>query len=84
MLVKNFGIYLRENSLKALHQINYTKELADMQSEFYSFAGILRVGRLKEEGKATNEMISILKRNNVKIVRNQEIPGYAWRKWYIR
>ena len=25
----------------------------------------LRVGRLKDEGKATNEMVSILKRNNV-------------------
>ena len=42
------------------------KKLADMQSEIaIGLQASLRVGRLKEEGKATNEMISILKRNNV-------------------
>ncbi|MBF95770.1 MAG: Acyl-CoA dehydrogenase [Alphaproteobacteria bacterium MarineAlpha9_Bin4] len=42
------------------------KKLADMQSEIaISLQAAFRVGRLKDEGKASNEMISILKRNNV-------------------
>ena len=42
------------------------KKLADMQSEIaIALQATLRVGRLKDEGQATNEMVSILKRNNV-------------------
>ena len=37
-----------------------------MQSEIaIALQAAFRVGKLKDEGKATNEMISILKRNNV-------------------
>ena len=56
---KQFGKPLASNQL-------VQKKLADMQSEIaIALQASLRVGRLKEEGKATNEMISILKRNNV-------------------
>ena len=42
------------------------KKLADMQSEIaIAMQANLRVARLKDENKATSEMISILKRNNV-------------------
>ncbi len=41
------------------------KKLADMQTEIaLGLQGALRVGRLKEEGKFTPEMLSLLKRNN--------------------
>ena len=56
---KQFGKPLAANQL-------VQKKLVDMQSEIaIALQASLRVGRLKEEGKATNEMISILKRNNV-------------------
>ena len=56
---KQFGKPLASNQL-------IQKKLADMQSEIaIGLQASLRVGRLKDEGKATNEMISILKRNNV-------------------
>ena len=65
---KQFGKPLAANQL-------IQKKLADMQSEIaIGLQASLRVGRLKDEGKATNEMVSILKRNNVgkalDIVRN--------------
>ncbi len=42
------------------------KKLADMQSEIaIAMQANLRVARLKDENRATSEMISILKRNNV-------------------
>ena len=42
------------------------KKLADMQSEIaIAHQATLRVGRLKDNNKSSNEMISILKRNNV-------------------
>ena len=42
------------------------KKLADMQSEIaIAHQATLRVGRLKDSNKSSNEMISILKRNNV-------------------
>ncbi len=42
------------------------KKLADMQSEIaIAHQATLRVGRLKDQNKSNNEMISILKRNNV-------------------
>ena len=42
------------------------KKLADMQSEIaIAHQATLRVGRLKDRNKSSNEMISILKRNNV-------------------
>ena len=41
------------------------KKLADMQTEIaLGLAACLRVGRLKEEGRATPEMFSLVKRNN--------------------
>ena len=56
---KQFGKPLAANQL-------IQKKLADMQSEIaIALQASFRVGRLKDEGKATNEMISILKRNNV-------------------
>ena len=56
---KQFGKPIAANQL-------VQKKLADMQSEIaIALQASLRVGRLKDEGKATNEMISILKRNNV-------------------
>ena len=56
---KQFGKPLAANQLIQL-------KLADMQSEIaIALQASLRVGRLKDEGKATNEMVSILKRNNV-------------------
>ena len=55
---KQFGKPLAANQLIQL-------KLADMQSEIaIASQASLRVGRLKDEGKATNEMVSILKRNN--------------------
>lgn len=42
------------------------KKLADMQSEIaLGYLASLRAGRLKDQGKGSNEMISIIKRNNV-------------------
>ena len=56
---KQFGKPLAANQL-------IQKKLADMQSEIaIAHQATLRVGRLKDEEKETNEMISILKRNNV-------------------
>ena len=56
---RQFGKPLAANQL-------IQKKLADMQSEIaIALQATLRVGRLKDEGKANNEMISILKRNNV-------------------
>lgn len=41
------------------------KKLADMQTEItLGLQGALRVGRLMDEGRATPEMISLMKRNN--------------------
>ena len=55
---KQFGKPLAANQLIQL-------KLADMQSEIaIASQASLREGRLKDEGKATNEMVSILKRNN--------------------
>ena len=56
---KQFGKPLASNQL-------IQKKLADMQSEIaLAHQATLRVGRLKDENKSNNEMISILKRNNV-------------------
>ncbi len=55
---KQFGRPLAANQL-------VQKKLADMQTEIaLGLAGCLRVGRLKDEGRATPEMFSLLKRNN--------------------
>jgi glutaryl-CoA dehydrogenase len=55
---KQFGRPLAANQL-------IQKKLADMQSEIaLGLQGCLRVGRLKDEGRATPEMISMLKRNS--------------------
>ena len=41
------------------------RKLADMQTEItLGLQGVLRVSRLQEEGKATPEMVSLIKRNN--------------------
>ena len=56
---KQFGKPLAANQL-------VQKKLADMQSEIaIAHQATLRVGRLKDSKKSSNEMISILKRNNV-------------------
>jgi ABC-type transporter MlaC component len=55
---KQFGRPLAANQL-------IQKKLADMQTEItLGPAGLLRLGRLMDEGKAAPEMISLLKRNN--------------------
>ncbi len=55
---KQFGRPLAANQL-------IQKKLADMQTEIaIGLLGCLRVGRLKDEGAATPEMISLIKRNN--------------------
>ncbi len=55
---KQFGRPLAANQL-------IQKKLADMQTEiFIGLQSCLRVGRLKDEGHATPEMISLIKRNS--------------------
>ncbi|MDP1671185.1 MAG: acyl-CoA dehydrogenase family protein, partial [Alphaproteobacteria bacterium] len=55
---KQFGRPLAANQL-------IQKILADMQTEiFIGLQSCLRVGRLKDEGQATPEMISLIKRNS--------------------
>ncbi|XP_035440206.2 glutaryl-CoA dehydrogenase, mitochondrial [Spodoptera frugiperda] len=55
---KQFGRPLAANQI-------IQKKMADMMTEIaLGFQGCLRVGRLKDEGKAAPEMISLLKRNN--------------------
>ena len=55
---KQFGRPLAANQL-------IQKKLADMQTEIaLGLAASLRVGRLKEEGRATPETFSLVKRNN--------------------
>jgi glutaryl-CoA dehydrogenase len=55
---KQFGRPLAANQL-------IQKKLADMQTEIaLGLQACLRVGRLKDEGKAQPEMISLIKRNN--------------------
>ena len=56
---KQFGRPLAANQL-------YQKKLADMQSEIaFGLQGVLRVGRLLEQGDYSPEMSSLVKRNNV-------------------
>src|SRR5581483_11015246 len=55
---KQFGRPLAANQL-------IQKKLADMQTEIaLGLQAVLRVGRLFDEGRATPEMISLIKRNN--------------------
>ena len=55
---KQFGRPLAANQL-------IQKKLADMQTEIaIGLQACLRVGRLKDDGKAQPEMISLIKRNN--------------------
>ena len=55
---KQFGRPLAANQL-------IQKKLADMQTEItLGLHAALRLGRLFDEGKATPEMVSLLKRNN--------------------
>ena len=55
---KQFGRPLAANQL-------IQKKLVDMQTEItLGLHACLRLGRLKDEGRATPEMVSILKRNN--------------------
>ena len=55
---KQFGKPLAANQL-------IQKKLVDMQTEItLGLGACLRLGRLKDEGRATPEMISLLKRNN--------------------
>jgi glutaryl-CoA dehydrogenase len=55
---KQFGRPLAANQL-------IQKKLADMQTEIaLGLEAVLRVGRLLDEGRATPEMISLVKRNN--------------------
>jgi glutaryl-CoA dehydrogenase len=53
-----FGRPLAQNQL-------IQKKLADMQTEIaLGLQGCLRVGRLMDEGRATPEMVSLIKRNS--------------------
>jgi glutaryl-CoA dehydrogenase len=55
---KQFGKPLAANQL-------IQKKLADMQTEIsLALQGSLRVGRLKDEGKSTPDMVSLIKRNS--------------------
>ena len=55
---KQFGKPLAANQL-------IQKKLADMQTEIsLGLEGALAVGRLMDQGRATHEMVSIIKRNN--------------------
>jgi glutaryl-CoA dehydrogenase len=55
---KQFGRPLAANQIVQL-------KLADMQTEItLGLTGCLRLGRLKDEGRAAPEMISLMKRNN--------------------
>jgi glutaryl-CoA dehydrogenase len=55
---QQFGRPLAQNQL-------IQKKLADMQTEItLGLQGVLRVGRLMDEGRATPEMISLVKRNS--------------------
>ena len=55
---KQFGRPLAANQL-------VQKKLADMQTEIsIGLQACLRVGRLMDEGRATHEMVSIIKRNS--------------------
>ena len=55
---KQFGRPLAQNQL-------IQKKLVDMQTEItLGLHAVLRLGRLKDEGRAAPEMISLLKRNN--------------------
>ncbi|WP_179381160.1 acyl-CoA dehydrogenase [Jannaschia marina] len=55
---KQFGRPLAQTQL-------FQKKLADMQTEIsFGLQGVLRVGRLMDEGMAAPEMISLVKRNN--------------------
>jgi glutaryl-CoA dehydrogenase len=55
---KQFGRPLAANQIVQL-------KLANMQTEItLGLAGCLRLGRLKDDGKAAPEMISLMKRNN--------------------
>jgi glutaryl-CoA dehydrogenase len=55
---KQFGRPLAANQL-------IQKKLADMQTEIaLGLEAVLRVGRLFDQGRATPEMISLIKRNN--------------------
>jgi glutaryl-CoA dehydrogenase len=55
---KQFGRPLAANQIVQL-------KLADMQTEItLGLTGCLRLGRLKDDGRATPEMISLMKRNN--------------------
>ncbi|CTQ51371.1 acyl-CoA dehydrogenase [Jannaschia donghaensis] len=55
---KQFGKPLAQTQL-------FQKKLADMQTEItLGLQGVLRVGRLMDEGNAAPEMISMIKRNN--------------------
>ena len=58
LLLEQFGRPLAANQL-------IQKKLADMQTDIaLGLQGALRVSRLQEEGRATPEMISLVKRNN--------------------
>ena len=55
---QQFGRPLAQNQL-------IQKKLADMQTEItLGLQAVLRVGRLMDEGRATPEMISLIKRNS--------------------
>jgi len=62
---RQYGLERRQFGRPLAHTQLFQKKLADMQTEIaLGLQAALRVGRLFDEGKATPEMISIIKRNN--------------------
>ena len=58
MCIRDSGKPLADNQL-------IQKKLADMQTDIsLALQGSLRVGRLKDEGKSTPDMVSLIKRNS--------------------
>ncbi len=66
---KQFGRPLAANQL-------IQKKLADMQTEItLGLQGVLRLGRMKDEGTAAVEITSIMKRNSC----GKALDNSAWR-----
>ena len=64
-VARQYGLDRRQFGRPLAQTQLYQKKLADMQTEIaLGLQAALRVGRLMDDGKATPEMISIVKRNN--------------------
>jgi glutaryl-CoA dehydrogenase len=65
MRARQYGLDRKQFGRPLAHTQLYQKKLADMQTEIaLGLQAALRVGQLFDEGQATPEMISLIKRNN--------------------